>query len=206
MTGHRIRLGAIILGAGASSRMGEPKLVLPWQGTSIIGHLLSVWTSVGAEQIAVVCAPSPHPLHGELDHLSFDESLRIINPVPDQGMFSSIQCAARWNRWNNALTHFVIILGDQPQIPMKTIQNLLDIASEQPARICQPACHGRPKHPIILPKSFFAELCTTASKTLRDFLEHHAFQRSFAEIDDDSLNMDLDSPADYKAALGRFSE
>ncbi len=49
-----IPFGVIILGAGASSRMGTPKLLLPWRDTTIIGHLISQWRELGAAQIAVV--------------------------------------------------------------------------------------------------------------------------------------------------------
>ena len=49
--------GVVILGAGASTRMGRPKLLLPWGDTSIIGHLLGQWRGLGARPIAVVCRP-----------------------------------------------------------------------------------------------------------------------------------------------------
>ena len=41
-------IGVIILGAGASSRMGRPKLLLPWGDTSVIGHLIRQWQALGA--------------------------------------------------------------------------------------------------------------------------------------------------------------
>jgi len=47
---------ALILAAGASSRMGKPKLLLPWGKTSVIGHLIEQWRAVEASQIAVVLA------------------------------------------------------------------------------------------------------------------------------------------------------
>ena len=44
--------GVIILGAGASSRMGRPKLLLPWRGTTVIGHIIYQWRELGAAQIS----------------------------------------------------------------------------------------------------------------------------------------------------------
>ena len=38
----------MILGAGASSRMGQPKLLLPWGATSVLGHQISTWQVLGA--------------------------------------------------------------------------------------------------------------------------------------------------------------
>ena len=201
----RIRLGAIILGAGASSRMGQPKLLLPWANSTIIGHLLSLWQSLGAEQIAIVCAPLPHALHGELDRLKFPTAARIVNPAPELGMFSSIQCAVRWSGWHADLTHFALLLGDQPQIRRGTLEFLLNHTLENPHSICQPAWKGRPKHPVILPRIALELLASSKCGTLREFLENSGFPRSLVEITDESLACDLDSPADYADALRRFA-
>jgi molybdenum cofactor cytidylyltransferase len=200
-----LRFGAIILGAGASSRMGEPKLLLPWGSTSIIGHLISVWRSVGAIQVAVVCAPPPHPVHAELDRLNFPSDSRIINPSPAIGMFSSIQSAARWTSWDPNLSHFAFALGDQPQISASLILTILKHAAENPDAICQPAVEKRPKHPVLIPRKDFLELASTTDATLRDFLTRTRSPRSFLEMADETLNIDLDSPADYRLAAERFS-
>jgi molybdenum cofactor cytidylyltransferase len=199
-----IRLGAVILGAGASSRMGRPKLPLPWAGTSIVGHLLALWQSLGAQQIAVVCAPYPHPLHAELDRLAFADSSRIINPAPESGMFSSVQCAARWSEWSPDLSHIAVLLGDQPQIRRETLDALLRHAGDNPHSIGQPAINGRPKHPVIFPTSIFPHLAKIEFTTLRDFLENSGFARSYLETGDESLSTDLDKPSDYADALRRF--
>ncbi len=55
-TAGKFALGVVILGAGASSRMGQCKLLLPWGNTSVIGHLIRQWQSLTAHQIAVVLA------------------------------------------------------------------------------------------------------------------------------------------------------
>src|SRR6267143_6254739 len=108
--------GVIILAAGASSRMGKPKLLLPWGKTSVIGHLIGQWRELGAEQIAVVTAAGDHALGEELDRLAFPTAARIENPAPELGMFSSIQCAARRPGWKMSLTHWALALGDQPHL------------------------------------------------------------------------------------------
>ena len=41
-------LGVVILGAGASSRMGRPKLLLPWRDTTVIGQIIRQWRELGA--------------------------------------------------------------------------------------------------------------------------------------------------------------
>src|ERR1035437_2980619 len=48
-------VGVVILAAGRSARMGKPKLLLPWGGTSVLGHLIEEWRALHAKQIDVVC-------------------------------------------------------------------------------------------------------------------------------------------------------
>ncbi len=82
-------LGVIILGAGASSRMGRAKLLLPWGDTTIIGQIIRQWRELGIGQITVVLRPNDVPLNAELDHLDLPKADRIENPQPERGMFSS---------------------------------------------------------------------------------------------------------------------
>src|SRR6266403_85663 len=110
------RLAAVLLAAGRSSRMGRPKLLLPWGATSVLGHLLDQWQALKSEQIAVVCAADDLLVQAELDRLDFPASRRIVNNAPERGMFSSILCAAQWTGWRADLTHWAIVLGDQPHI------------------------------------------------------------------------------------------
>src|SRR5438552_13106264 len=121
-------VAVVLLGAGASSRMGKPKMLLPWGGSTILGHLIGVWKQLGAEQIAVVCAPRDQALNAELDRVGLPREHRIVNPDPARGMFSSIQCAAQWKGWNARITHWAIVLGDQPHLPLSLLRSLLDFA------------------------------------------------------------------------------
>src|SRR5437867_7662013 len=99
-----VRHGVVVLAAGASSRMGKPKMLLPWGKTSVLGHLIEQWESEQAAQIAVVCVAADQSIEDELNRLGFPQADRIPNPTPERGMFSSIQCAARWSGWRPNLT------------------------------------------------------------------------------------------------------
>ena len=197
--------GVVILAAGASSRMGKPKLLLPWGATSILGHLVRQWSGLGAAQVAVVRAAKDTFVAPELDRLKFPAGNRIDNPAPERGMFGSVQCAARWEGWKPDLTHWVIVLGDQPQLRLKTLGALLDVAATRPHQICQPARQGRPRHPVVLPARAFAQLADCRDQNLREFLENRSSGIAFCELDDPGLDFDLDTPADYERACALFS-
>ncbi|SRR5581483_893382 len=194
----KISLGVVILGAGASSRMGKPKLLLPWKETTIVGHLISQWQQLGATQITIVVRPNDTALLEELKRLNFPRQNCIENFQPERGMFSSIVCAANWNGWNAEISHFAIALGDQPHLEMKTLQTLLKFVTQHPTSICQPVCDGKTGHPVILPRDIFCELQRTRAETLKDFLKPFSSRSVQCVIKDLGVTLDLDTPEDYK--------
>jgi molybdenum cofactor cytidylyltransferase len=192
------KVGTIILAAGASRRMGLPKLLLPWGETSVLGHLLQRWNRLAVSQITVVHAAGAKPLIDELDRLRFSEANRIANSTPDHGMFSSIQSAANWMGWHPNLTHWIVTLGDQPQLKDATLQSLLNFGTRNPDKICQPMRQERRKHPVLLPKRLFRELAKTRAGDLKMFLLEYARDLSGFQSDDAGLDFDLDTPEDYE--------
>jgi molybdenum cofactor cytidylyltransferase len=181
--------------------MGKPKLLLPWGKTTVLGHLIEQWRALHSQQIAVVCAPRDQAIQAEMDRLGLPARSRIINPNPQCGMLSSIQCAARWPGWQPALTHWAIVLGDQPHLRRQTLQRVLDFTAAQPDRVCQPARQGRGRHPVLLPKAVFQQVAATTAATLKEFLAAEAAQVALCELDDPGLDLDIDRPEDYEKAL-----
>ena len=190
--------GVVILGAGASARMGKPKLLLPWRDTTVIGHLISQWQELGAAQIAVVLRANEVAFAAELDRLNFPRGDRIENPQPERGMFSSIVCAANWNGWRKEISSWVIVLGDQPHLQSETLRQLLEFSAQNPETICQPEFGGRTGHPVILPQIAWDELRNSPAATLKDFLKLTALPRVQCSVADPGLSLDMDTPEDYK--------
>jgi molybdenum cofactor cytidylyltransferase len=202
----RLHLAVVILAAGRARRMGKPKLLLPWHGSTIIAHEIETWRTIerpngngnsGAE-VRVVVGARPDPIQDELDRLHFPENSRIVNANPDDGMFSSIRCAARV-KWAEELTHFAIILGDQPHLKRTTLQKVLHIAEEEFDSICQPRHGSKLAHPVILPRNFFVQLADTKFEKLSEFLADQDVEP--VDVDDPGLELDIDVAADYEQAL-----
>jgi len=212
----------VILGAGASSRMGRPKLLLPWRDTTVIGAILRQWRELGAAQIAIVHrqnddklveeikraegrAGSPLPAaaqtndgaHGVTRPTNVSTGF-IINPQPERGMVSSIVCAANWPGWTKEISIWAVVLGDQPHLRPETLRQLLGFSAQHPDAVCQPEFGGHARHPVILPRAAFAELKNTRSATLKDFLKLLPLPRVQCSIKDAGLSLDMDTPADYK--------
>ena len=215
-----VRFATVILAAGASTRMGKPKLLLPWGKKTILAHLVQQWTDLGAAQIGLVVEqgsavaveaerlkaerPSANVEHAtsNIQRSTRGTSVQlIINPNPALGMWSSILCAARWQGWTNDLTHFVITLGDQPHVAVRTLQAIIKFAEHDPECICQPARKGRGRHPVVLPSTLFADLTAAKESNLKDFLHSRESQREMFDSDDPALDLDIDTPTDYANAL-----
>jgi len=193
------QFAVVILGAGRSSRMGRPKLLLPWRSTTILGHLIEQWTGLGATQIALVRAVDDSALEQERLRSSSPTDC-IVNPAPERGMFSSVQCAALWPGWKPGLTHWILALGDQPHLRPETLRRLVDTAKAAPEAIHQPARAGRPRHPVLLPQSAFERLRSATASDLKHFLDGCPEPRRTLEIPDPGLDLDLDTPEEYQQA------
>jgi molybdenum cofactor cytidylyltransferase len=149
----------------------------------------------------VVCPQGDAAVGGELDRLKALDVRRILNPRPDEGMFSSIHCAARWAGWLPKLTHWIITLGDQPHIRSETLRALLGFGAAHREKICQPARNGRARHPVLLPGTLFGQLQDATEEHLKQFLLNRAEHRALCEMPDPGLDFDLDRPEDYERAL-----
>jgi len=190
-------VAVVILAAGRSSRMGRPKLLLPWADRTIVEHLIQQWLTVGAAQIAVVVAAHNTRLIDEVQKIG--RAFCIVNPEPDRGMFSSVRCAAEWPHWHPTLTHWVMSLGDQPHLQDTTLRKLTGAVQSEPQLVWQPAYRGR-RHPVVLPKNSFTALRDTAASNLKTFLESSSVARKSIDIDDPGLEIDIDTPEDYGRA------
>ena len=199
----KLSLAAVLLAAGRSVRMGQPKMLLPWGKTSVLGHLIQQWQDLHAARIVVVCAAGDKGIQSELDRLEVPKKDRIYNPAPDQGMFSSIRCAAAWKGWASTgpLTHWTIALGDQPHLRQETLRSLLEFTARRPQKICLPRHNGHRRHPVFLPKLSWLQLAGSSAHDLRQFLDQHAQQIAICDLDDAGLDLDIDSPEDYRTAL-----
>lgn len=201
---NSFHLGVIILGGGASLRMGKPKLLLPWGTTSILGHLLRLYEEVNTSQVAVVCSRGDATILTELDRLAWPMKDRIFNPEVTPEMFSSVLCGFQWEGWEANVSHLAVALGDQPLIREKTIADLVAHAMQNPKNICQPLYENRRRHPVIIPRHIAEKVTLESHTNLREVLDDYKEHISVYPCDDPGLVIDIDTPKDYDDALQRY--
>lgn len=117
-------------------------------------------------------------------------------------MFSSIQAAARWTGWRGGLTHWAVVLGDQPHVRLETLSALLDFGAAHPAAVSQPVWDGHRRHPVLLPRQVMAALGDSTAASFKEFLRSHP--SASCPVTDAGLGLDLDRPEDYERALKLF--
>jgi molybdenum cofactor cytidylyltransferase len=184
--------------------MGTPKLLLPWNGTSVLGHLVLLWKQLQASPVIVVRAAGDGDIERELNRLQIPDAHRVCNPHPDLGMFSSVKRGAGF-AWSPAITHVALVLGDQPHLPEAALRGFLRFAAAHPQQISQPFRGEHGRHPVILTRQFLRETLVTDAPTLKEFLGARQKDIARFETDDASFDLDMDYPEDYRAAL-RLSE
>lgn len=198
-------IAAVILAAGQSQRMGRPKLNLPWGETTVIGQVVNVLGKSGVEELVVVTggaqAAVQEALRGQLQEGPYKDKLRLVyNELFErQEMLTSFQCGLR--ALGDPITAALVCLGDQPQIEPSVVEGLLDAYRHTSAALIVPSYRMRRGHPWLLGRAFWREVLALGPQdSLRDFLNRHQRDINYLEVDTESVLMDLDTPADYRAA------
>ncbi|HET6315594.1 MAG TPA: nucleotidyltransferase family protein [Chloroflexota bacterium] len=183
-----LRRGALILAAGASSRMGTPKALLPWRGTTLLDHALEQARSASVSEIVVVLGPAT--VHLRLDCKT------AFNPAPESGRSTSIRVGAA--ELADDLEAILIQSVDQP-VPREVLEALFGAAAE----VAIPTYGGRRGHPVCVSSALLEELraVTEEEQGLRAVVRRHAVTE--VAVDDASVLWNLNDPAAYAAAMGQ---
>ena len=147
-------ISGLILGAGASQRLGPPKQLLPFRDTTMLGWVVrQAERATGLDELIVVLGRAAHEIREQVDL----GSARVVeNPVFSEGCSSSYKAGlAALNPKSQAM---MIILGDQPGIAPVVIDGLAEAwrRKESPIALC--SYRGRKGHPMIFAQSMFAQL------------------------------------------------
>ena len=147
-------ISGLILGAGASQRLGPPKQLLPFRGTTMLGWVVDqAQRADGLDEIVVVLGRAADDLRERLD---FGAARVVENPVFAEGCSSSYRAGI--GALDPRSEAIMIILGDQPGITPEIINSLAEEwrGKEAPIALC--SYRGRKGHPMIFAQSMFEQL------------------------------------------------
>lgn len=194
---------ALLPAAGASRRMGRPKLLLPYREGTIAGALVASLRAAGVETIALVTAPGDRALQDWAHEAGL---LVAVNPDPDRGMLSTIQegiaalgGAAALVARGEALA---VSPADFPAIRPETIAEVIRRRAAARAPLALPVWQGRHGHPLVIAPELIPEIGGLASTAgLRQLRDRHAAATLWIEVDDPGVVQDVDTPEDYRALV-----
>ncbi len=189
-------ISAIILAAGQSKRMGKPKMLLPWENTTVLGKVIETIQEAGVEDILVVTGGARDEVEKIVAH--YGSPLRVIhnkNFVHDE-MLASIQLGLQEQKPEAQTT--LICLGDQPQVEERSVRVVCDSFRKNKSSIVVPSYRMRRGHPWLIAKELWSEvLKMRAPESMRDFLNAHKNDIFYIQYDSPSILQDLDTPEDY---------
>ena len=190
------RVGAVVLAAGRSTRMGRPKQTLPWGETTIIGRVVSQLRAGGVDEIVVVTGDA----RAEVESALLGSGARLaFNPDFASGdMARSLQAGLRALPENCSAA--LVVLGDQPQIQTEVVQAVVQRWRETLAPIVAPSLQMRRGHPMLFDRRAWPGLLALpAGATPREYLRDAAIE--YVEVQTDSILRDVDTPEDYEREL-----
>ena len=147
-------ISGLILGAGASQRLGPPKQLLPFRGTTMLGWVVKqAERATSLDELIVVLGRAADEIREQVDF----RGVRVVeNPVFTEGCSSSYKAGlAALNPKSQAM---MIILGDQPGISPEVIDRMAEEWRCTESLIALCSYNGRKGHPMIFAHSMFEQL------------------------------------------------
>ncbi len=188
-------VGAVVLAAGLSTRMGQPKMVLPWGKVTIIEKVVTTLREAGIEKIVVITGGAHQEV---LKALNGYYVTIIFNPQYHNGeMLNSLQAGLR--ALPPDVRGALIVLGDQPFIQKETIETVVRAFLETSSQLVIPSFQMRRGHPWLIARQLWQEVLEIKPpETLRSFLQANHEKITYVVVDTPTIIWDIDTPEDYE--------
>jgi len=199
-------LCGVILAAGASTRMGTDKALLPWpplspgkppsDTTFLSSAILSLLPS--NDLVIVVVGEN----EASLAPVVYSNGASLVrNPAPDHGQFSSLRVGLQevLNRGRDAA---MVTLVDRPPASLATLQTLCAAFMSRPDETWAviPEFGGKHGHPFLIGREMMEVFLRASPTSTAREIEHQNQQHiSYVAVDDPAVTLNVDTPQDYAA-------
>jgi len=190
---------AIILAAGASTRMKKQKLLLPFKGKTIIETVVENAARSVNSNIVVVLGSHHEQISRQIEN--FDIKL-CVNENYHDGMLSSVICG--FNALPEEAKAALIFLGDQPQIPSLVTNLVVAAWKESGQGIVIPTIKRRRGHPVLIETRYKQEIENLdPNKGLRALSEQNKNDVYEMNCLIPEILRDIDTPEDYEMEINK---
>ena len=214
-------IAALLLAAGESTRMGEIKALLPWQGTTLLEYQVNSLAAAGISRIVVVvghqaqslesllkdrpsvyCAYNPDYRRGKIT--SVKTGVRaLLGPVSQGQSHSRGQLrGGRPTRDETPVENALLVLNvDQPR-STAIISYLIDANGRSGALITIPTYRDKGGHPVIFSASLWGEMLEISEDTqgLKAVVRRYSAETDRVEMNTFEVLLDLNTPEEYQRA------
>jgi CTP:molybdopterin cytidylyltransferase MocA len=186
----------LVLSAGASSRMGRDKALLPWRDSTFLSSTIRA-LQTATELVIVVAganAPSLQPI------VDAEAAFLTVNPDPQQGQFSSLLIGLQ-SVLNYGRDAAIITLVDRPPAQVETIQFLKSafLSSDDQTWAVVPEYNGKHGHPFVVGREMIeAFLRAPVHSSARDVEHANQSHIRYVAVNDPLVTANVDTPEDFE--------
>jgi molybdenum cofactor cytidylyltransferase len=144
-------VAGLVLAAGGSSRLGQPKQLLPYDGTTLLGRVVDNARACGFDQLVVALGGSAEQVRAGVD---LSGTRVVVNEDFAEGCSSSI--AAALPAVDPRCDVLVLMLGDQPGVSPTAVRTLLARRHGGPIAVCR--YDDGVGHPFVFAREVFDDL------------------------------------------------
>jgi molybdenum cofactor cytidylyltransferase len=192
-------LAAVILSAGASSRMGRPKALLPYREGTFLEHLIQVTRHPRIGPTRIVLGAGAQVIR---TIANLDPSVVVLNPEWEQGQLSSIRAGLR--SLEGIETDGIVLCPiDHPLVSARLVSDLVERFYEEKKAIVLPTYNGHRGHPAIFSSALYGELVAAPDeKGARSVVWSHAADILEVSTDEEGVVLNLNDPDMLRRAIG----
>ncbi len=195
----RCPIAGLILAGGASRRMGTPKALLRFRNETFLDRLIRLFSAV-ASPVIVVLGHQSGEIRAGIQRSS--EAIFAVNPDPERGMLSSLQCGLKVLPAGAEAVMFTPV--DHPNLQAATLEKLAGLFEIQRGPVIVPTYASEHGHPVCIARAVAQELLALpASSMASDVIHKYVDRTRYIEVDDSAVTTDVDDPEAYAGLLAQ---